>query len=113
MGYYRDMINASRQVLATKVELVNDLLEELETELATAQKNGVEPYVIAKFKKRLKILEELINTIVIYDSYVQKYLQFNPEETSYIKERLEIARKYVQALGGDWSTVVWGKRSDY
>ena len=113
MSYYRDMVNASRQVLATKVELVNDLLEELETELNNAKANNVEPYILAKFKKRVKILEELVNTIVIYDNYVQKYFAFNPEETSYLKERLEVARRYVHSLGGDWGTVVWGKRTDY
>lgn len=113
MSYYRDMINASRQVLSTKVELVNELLEELELELERAKANNVESYVLAKFKKRLNTLEELVNTLVIYDSFVLRYLAFNPEETGYLKERLEVARRYVHSLGGDWGTVVWGKRTDY
>jgi hypothetical protein len=113
MSYNRDMINASRTVLSYKIELVNELLDELELELDKAKANNVEPYILAKATKRLKLLDELINTIVIYDSYVQKYLAFNPEDTSYLKDRLEVAKKYVHALGGDWGSVVWGKRTDY
>ena len=113
MSYYRDMINASRQVLSTKVEAVNSLLEELELEIQKAKENNVEHYRLKKAIERLRTIETLVELIVIYDSHVQKYLAFNPEETSYIKERLEVARKYVHALGGDWSIVVWGKKTDF
>ena len=113
MSYNRNMIAASRTVLSYKIELVNELLDELETELDKAKSNKVEPYIIAKATKRLQLLDELINTMIVYDSYVQKYLAFNPEDTSYLKDRLEVAKHYVYTLGGDWSTVVWGKRTDY
>jgi ATP-dependent protease HslVU (ClpYQ) peptidase subunit len=107
------MIGIAREHLALSVADTLELLEELENELQQAQANKVEPYVLLKFQKRLNRLDRLIQLLLTYDRQVQQYLKFNPENRGDLVERLEIARHYVASIGGDWSTVVWGKRSDY
>lgn len=113
MSYYRDKIVEQRTKLASAVDLVNDLLDELNADLDRASANGVEPYRLKKSKERIAQIEQLVSVLVDYDGLVVKYIQFNPEGTPYYKERLEIARRYVHSLGGDWSTVLWGKKTDY
>jgi hypothetical protein len=113
MSYYKDKIIEQRQRLAGAVSLVNDLIEELNSDLDKAVANGVEAYRLKKSKERIAQIEQLVEVLVNYDSMVVKYIQFNPEGTPYYKERLAIARKYVTSLGGDWNTVLWGKATDY
>ena len=113
MSYYRDMIGISREHLALAVADVMELLEELELELSQAKANKVEPYVLTKFQNRLNRLDRLIQLLLTYDKQVQLYLRFNPENRGDLVARLEVARHYVNSLGGDWSTVVWGAGSDY
>lgn len=113
MSYYKDMLFAKRQRLADAVELVNNLLEELESEIEKAKENGVEAYRLKKSVDRVKLISTLRDEIVDYDTKVLQYVNYYPEATPYYKEKLEIARRYVKSLGGDWSTVTWGKLSDY
>jgi hypothetical protein len=113
MSYYKDKIIEERQRLASAVDLVNDLIEELNSDLDKAVANGVEAYRLKKSKERIAQIEQLVTTLVNYDAMVVKYIQFNPEGTPYYKERLAIAQRYVTSLGGDWSTVLWGKVTDY
>jgi hypothetical protein len=113
MSYYRDMIGVVRVHLSHQLEDMLLLLEELELELARAKANGIEPYQAAKFQKRLATIGRLIELVGLYDTQVQMYLRFNPENRGDLLERLEVARNYVNNLGGDWSAVVWGKPTDF
>jgi len=113
MSYYKDMLFIKRQRLADAVELVNALLEELDGEIEKAKENGIEPYRLKKSIDRVKQIEQLRDEVVEYDTKVMQYVNFYPEATPYYKEKLEIARRYIRSLGGDWSTVTWGKKSDY
>jgi hypothetical protein len=113
MSYYKDKIIEERQRLAGAVSLVNDLLDELNGDLDKAVANGVEAYRLKKSKERIAQIEQLVSVLVDYDAMVVQYIQFNPEGTPYYKERLAIAKRYVTSLGGDWSTVLWGKVTDY
>lgn len=107
------MLFIKRQRLADAVESVNALLDELHEELAKSKENGVEAYRLKKSIDRVKQIEQLRDEIVEYDTKVIQYVNYYPEATPYYKEKLEIARRYVRSLGGDWSTVTWGKLSDY
>ena len=113
MSYYKDLLLMRRQRLADVVNSVNELLEELENDIAKAQENGVEAYRLKKSIDRIKTIESLRDEVCEYDSKVMQYVNYYPENTPYYKEKLEIARRYVKSLGGDWSTVTWGKLSDY
>lgn len=102
-----------REVLSITINEVNSLLTELKKEFKTSQDNGVEAYILLKVADRIKTIERLVSTVVDYDTRVQQYLNYYPENTPVYKERLKVAQLYVEALGGDWNTVLWGKVSDY
>ena len=103
-------LQSSRQQLANVVELYAALLDELHEESA-----NLEGWAKQKFDKRFAILDKLLDSILHYDQQVQQYVQFHPDShnVAYYKEKLDIARRYILANGLDWSTVTWGKLSDY
>lgn len=110
MDYSSFKLQETRKKLADIVDLTHGLLQALEDESAAL--NGWQK---KQFNDRLRILDSLVLTIVEYDDAVQQYVNFHPNAGSveWYKERLSVARKYVISLGGDWSTVTWGKLSDY
>lgn len=110
MDYSSFKLTETRQKLIDRLDLVNALLDELETESA-----GLDGWAKKQFNDRLRVLDALIATIVEYDQAVCQYVNFHPNAGSveWYKEKLAIARKYVHSLGGDWQTVTWGKLSDY
>lgn len=113
MSAAKDNLLMKREVLSAAVVTIGDLLTELHQELETSKNNGVEAYVLRKFIDRVRQIELLRNTVIQYDAHVMQYLNYYPENTPVYKERLEVARLYIEAIGGDWNTVLWGKKSDY
>jgi hypothetical protein len=105
-----DKFRQTRDILSDQVDKVNILLEQLENEAKyyTADQQKI-------FNERLLILDNLVNIIVYYDQIAVDYVRSHPEahNVSKLHEQLKIAQKYVNRLGGDWSTVTWGKLSDY
>jgi hypothetical protein len=86
------------------------LLEEFDKE--SKQLNA---YDLVKFNKRIEILDNFNAVVCEYDEIVQDYIQNIPpaHETNKLRDRLKIAQRYIQRLGGDWNNVLWGKLSDY
>ncbi len=113
MSYYRDQLYAKRGALSACVDIVNELTEQLRSEVEKAEANGVEAYRLYKSKERIQHIETLVHVLVSYDDIVLKYIETHPNDVTYYKEKLEVAQRYVRALGGDWSTVIWGRKSDY
>lgn len=99
-----------RQFLSDALEVYNGLLDELENE-----GQNLEGWAKTKFEQRFAILEKLVDIIIKYDDSVQKYIRMHPDShnVQYYKDKLDIARRYIIANGLDWSTVTWGKKSDY
>ncbi len=110
MDYSTFKLNESRQKLSERLELVNELLQQLQDESA-----GLDGWAKKQFNDRLRVFDALINSVVEYDQSVCQYVNFHPNAGSvqWYKDRLAVARKYVISLGGDWGTVTWGKLSDY
>jgi len=103
-------LNQARHMLQNAINDANDLLDKLEKE-----NEGREGYVKQIAESRIAIFDKLINVVVHYDTKVVRYEQFNPPGNGYqfYKEKLEIARKYIHSLGGDFNSVLWGKKTDY
>lgn len=103
-------LQQDRRLLADALEVYNGLLDELEAESA-----NLEGWAKTKFEQRFAVLDKLVNIIVQYDNSVQQYIRFHPDgqNVQYYKDKLDIARRYIIANGLDWSTVTWGKKSDY
>jgi len=99
--------NKLADVLENFESLLNDLLVESE--------NLTGDYAIKIFQQRFAILSAMVDAMVEYDRCVIQYIQFHPDShnVKYYKDKLEVAKKYIQANGLDWSTVTWGKISDY
>lgn len=105
-----DKYRQSREILATQVDKVNVLLDQLESEAKYLSDDQQKV-----FNERLTILDNLINIIVYYDGVANEYVRTHPEahNVQKLNDTLKIAQKYVNRLGGDWSIVTWGKLSDY
>lgn len=103
-------LNQARHLLQNAVNLANDLLDTLEKE-----NEGRTGYIKELAEKRIAVFDALIATIENFDAKVVRYQQFNPPGDGYqfYKEKLDIARKYIHAIGGDFNSVLWGKKSDY
>lgn len=103
-------LSQARELLANVVELYDNLLNEL-----LKESENLDGWAKQKFEQRFAILEKMLDVIIHYDQQVQKYVQFHPDShnVQYYKEKLDIARRYILANGLDWSTVTWGKISDY
>lgn len=99
-----------RELLAERIARYDDLLEVLIEESAQ-----MPDWAKRKFNERMLILRELRNAVIAYDGYAQQYVKFHPAGGSvrWYRERLDIARLYVESLGGNWDTVIWGIKSDY
>ena len=110
MDYSTFKLQETRQKLIDVLNLTNELLDQLEQESA-----ALDGWQKKQFNDRLRVLDSLIQIVIAYDAAAMQYVNFHPNTGSvnWYKERLEIARKYVKTLGGDWSTVTWGKLSDY
>lgn len=103
-------LNQARHILQNAIDSANALLDQLENE------NVDRPDWQKKIaSSRIAIFDNLINAVVLFDSKVVRYEKFNPpgDGYRYYKEKLEIARKYINVLGGDFNSVLWGKKSDY
>lgn len=100
----------TRNNLSEKLERLDGLLETLIEESAQMQ-----DWARRKFDERLAIINQVVDAVILYDAAVQQYIKFHPTETNVdtLKQRLNIARLYVEHLGGNWQTVLWGKTSDY
>ena len=103
-------LNQARHLLQSAVNIANDLLDALENE--NESRTG---YIKELAQKRIAIFDGLINAIENYDGKVVKYQQFNPpgNQYQYYKQKLEIARKYITAIGGDFNSVLRGNKNDY
>jgi hypothetical protein len=103
-------LSQAREMLGVVTQLYNNLLDELQTEA-----QNLDGWAKQKFTERFAILTKLMDAIIFYDDQVQQYVRFHPDShnVAYYKDKLEVARKYIEANGLDWSTVTWGKISDY
>jgi hypothetical protein len=103
-------LNQARHLLQNAINSANALLEKLE-----AENKDREGYVKKLAEERIAVFDSLIDAVVHYDSKVVRYENFNPpgQGYQYYKEKLDIARRYIRTLGGDFNTVLWGKKTDY
>jgi hypothetical protein len=99
-----------RELLAEQIARYDALLETLIEESAQ-----MPDWAKQKFNERMLILRGLQSAVIAYDRCAQQYVQFHPAGVSvrWYRERLDIARLYVESLGGNWDTVTWGIKSDY
>jgi hypothetical protein len=104
---------SQRERLATIIDANSSLIEQMKIELKQAINRDVDRDSLMTFTNRIKHLEKLQETIIEFDSRVMQYVNYFPENTPIYKDRLAVAKKYVEYLGGDWNTVLWGKQSDY
>lgn len=113
MSYAKENVFFKRQQLAATVETANELLQTIKTENLNNTELSNEDKKL--FNDRLKVFNELITAIVNYDIAVKNFEHENQNNgnAEYYRQQLQVARKYVNYLGGDWQTVVWGKISDY
>lgn len=110
MSQTHDELNNARHLLQNAMNVANELLDTLEKE--NEDRTG---YVKELAEKRIAIFDALMFSIEIFDATVVRYVQFNPpgDAYKYYKEKLHIAQKYITAIGGDFNSVLWGKKSDY
>lgn len=103
-------LQRTRLILSKALEATNNLLDELE-----AESENLSSYDKKKFEARLMIFDNLVDSILAYDSVTQYYVRYHPaaNNTKHLLDQLQIARQYINRLGGDWSIVTWGKLSDY
>lgn len=101
-------INKTREILSKYMDQYNDLLDTLVTE--TAELNS---YDLQKFNERLTILDNFCSIVLHYDRLVMPYIRHDRYNDNKNKEQLDIARKYIERLGGDYNIVMYGKLSDY
>lgn len=113
MSYETENVFMRRQQLAGALTEFSNLLQTIKAEtLNNTELTDTEKRI---FYDRLKIFTELSNAICNYDIAV-KLLEHKIKQSGdaeYYRQQLEVARRYVRTLGGDWQTVVWGKISDY
>ena len=97
--------------LYKKAAFYKDLLNDLQLESANITSNEAKQ----KFDRRFKILMDMYNSIVEYDGAVKDYIVHHPQEYSvkYYRDKLAIAKKYIEANNLCWTAVLWGKISDY
>jgi hypothetical protein len=106
----------NQEILEIRNQLVIDLdyycllLEELDRE--SKQLNA---YDLKKFNDRMETLDRFGNTVIYYDDIMTDYIDKMPQphEINKLRDRLKIAQRYIQRLGGDWNNVLWGKLSDF
>ena len=103
-------LDNARKLLSQQIKRTSDLLDILESEAS-----GLNAYDREKFAKRLRVLDDMIDVATYYDEMVFKYVRFHPSghNTQYLEEQLEVAKKYISRIGGDWNVVLWGKKADY
>jgi len=103
-------LQQSRSDLAEKLALFNAECENILDDIRKLPEWEQKPNLA-----RLQVLEDLAEAIVDYDSKAQTYVRFHPEHnnTQYLQDQLWRCKRYIHSLGGDWSTIVWGKNSDY
>ena len=104
-------LHQTRNKLADTLDEFQNLLNDLLIE----SQNLSGDYAIKIFNQRFAILSAMVDATVEYDRCVIQYMEFHPDSQNvqYYKDRLEVAKKYIQANGLDWSTVTWGKLADY
>ena len=74
-----------------------------------------DPTAAAEFKKRINYLNSFIDEIDDITARLLAELQARPEaeELAKLRETLTISRRYIESLGGDPSTPIWLKMSDF
>lgn len=99
-----------RQELSNAVKRVNYLILQLENEAKDLVDEDRELY-----ESRIDLISDLINTICDYDELCQRHIRLKSSQHSeqYLRDQLEVAKKYIHRLGGDFNIVLWGKKSDY
>lgn len=100
----------ARQELSNAVKRVNYLILQLENE--AREYTGADREL---FDARIELIADLIDTICDYDEICQRNIRMKSSHHSeqYLRDQLDVAKKYIQKLGGDFSIVLWGKKSDY
>lgn len=110
-------MNASRFDLQRRTEHLGESMGKLCDLLDTMEEESsqLSAYDQKLFKERLSIIDKFVDDCVEYHKSVQLYIRTHPEShnVAHLREQLEIAKKYVRELGGDVSTIVWGRLSDY
>lgn len=111
-------MNASEFNLQQKRnDLVNALtdFEKLKNDLLNESSQLESDYAKKIFNERFEILVQIANVIIQYDACVMTYVMNHPDghNVKYYRDQLEVAKRYIKANGLNWSTVVWGKISDY
>jgi len=100
----------ARQELSLAVKRANYLVNQLELE--AKDYTGADREL---FDARIDLIADLINSICDYDEICQRHIRLKSSHHSeqYLRDQLDVARKYIHKLGGDFNNVLWGKKSDY
>jgi uncharacterized membrane protein len=103
-------LQAARNKLSETLALVLIDLDDMEAGI-----NQLPKHEQKEHWETLNRLDALVQAIQAYDQCAQNYVRYHPDfnNTRYLSERLQLARKYVTRLGGDWDMVHYGSLSDF
>jgi len=104
-------LGQKRNELSDVLEKFENLLNDLEIESAQLESE----YAKKIFLERFAVLKAMSDKVIEYDTTVINYVVNHPDghNVKYYKDQLEVAKLYIKANGLSWSTVLWGKISDY
>jgi hypothetical protein len=110
MNYYRFDLQQKTKKVADSLEKLCHLLDQMEEESIQ-----LSAYDQKLFRQRLTIIDNFVDDVIEHHKSVQQYIRLHPctHNVNHIREQLEIAKNYVRQLGGDVSTITWGRLSDY
>jgi hypothetical protein len=99
-----------RHELNVRLAMLDDLLFEL-----IEESGNMPDWAKKKFNERLRIIRSVVDAVEQYDVAMQRYIEYHPipANVDSLKQRLRVAQRYVEALGGDWSTVTWLNPTDF
>jgi len=105
-----DMAQAYHKVYQAR-ELMNSYLEEWELILQQVEND----HVRQKSMVDLRLCQEFVDDVGNLMINLVKYRSLNPfgDENARLRDELWKAKKYIQSLGGDWTTVLWTYKKDY
>lgn len=89
----------------------NDLLEQLDLEIQKIEN----PAVREKYQQRFLIMDRFHNKSVELFNACGEQITYgtSASQYTYLRDKLDIARRFIQSLGGDPNSLNWLKKSDF
>jgi hypothetical protein len=105
-----DMAQAYHKVYQAR-ELMQTYLDEWETILEQIENQHVREKSMVDLNLSQAFVDEVGELMIS----LVKYRALNPygSENQRLRDELWRAKKYIQSLGGDWTTILWTTKADY